>query len=199
VAVLALALVAYLAALGVGGNGFVAAFIGGMAYGAAAGRRGLAELAFLDQAGGAVSLLVWTAFGAVAVPIALARLDWTVLLYAVLSLTVVRMVPVVLALLGAGLDRRTVLFVGWFGPCRLASLVFALLALEEIGTAAADAVAVIAVTVLLSVLAHGVTAAPLAARYGAAEGGSTPGDSPAVESPVRSLTGRRAPRTPGGR
>ena len=69
VAVLALALLAYLAALAVNGNGFVAAFCGGIAFGAAAGRRGPAELAFLEQTGGAVSLLVWLAFGAIAVPI----------------------------------------------------------------------------------------------------------------------------------
>ena len=91
-----------------------------------------------------------------------------VLVYAVLSLTVVRMVPVALASIGSGLDRDTVLFVGWFGPRGLASLVFALLALEELGDRADEAVAVIGVTVLLSVVAHGVSAAPLAARYGAA-------------------------------
>jgi NhaP-type Na+/H+ or K+/H+ antiporter len=77
-------------------------------------------------------------------------------------------VPVALALIGAHLDRRTVLFIGWFGPRGLASLVFALLALEEIGPGADAAVAVIAVTVLLSVVAHGISAAPLADRYGAA-------------------------------
>ena len=177
VAVLALALTAYATALAVHGNGFVAAFCGGIAFGAAAGRRGPAELVFLEQVGGAVSLLVWLAFGAIAVPIALDRLDWTILLYAVLSVTVVRMVPVALALLGSGTDRNTVLFIGWFGPRGLASLVFALLALEEIGSGADGAVAVIAVTVLLSVLAHGVSAAPLAARYGrfAAARGPEPG------------------------
>ncbi len=168
VAVLALALLAYLAAVAVGGNGFVAAFCGGIAFGAAAGRRGPAELAFLEQTGGAVSLLVWAAFGAVGVPIVVDRLDWTLLLYALLSLTVVRMAPVALSLVGSGSDRRTVLFVGWFGPRGLASLVFGLLALEEIGPAADEAVAVIAVTVLLSVVAHGISAAPLAARYGRA-------------------------------
>jgi NhaP-type Na+/H+ or K+/H+ antiporter len=168
VAVLALALLAYLTALASGGNGFVAAFCGGMAFGATAGRRGPEELAFLEQAGTAVSLLVWSAFGGVLVPLAVHALSGTVVLYAVLSLSVVRMLPVALVLLGAGLDRRTVLFVGWFGPRGLASLVFALLALEELGAQADAAVAVIAVTVLLSVLAHGFTAAPLAARYGAA-------------------------------
>jgi NhaP-type Na+/H+ or K+/H+ antiporter len=168
IAVLALALVAYLAALGVHGNGFVAAFCGGLAFGAAAGPRGPAELAFLEQASGLVSLLVWLAFGALAILIVVDWADPLVVLYAIVSLTLVRMIPVALACLGAGLDRTTVLFVGWFGPRGLASLVFALLALEELGTAAHKAVAVIGVTVVISVLAHGLSAAPLAARYGRA-------------------------------
>ena len=78
VAVLALALLAYLAALAVHGNGFVADLCGGIAFGAAAGRRGAAELAFLEQTGSAVSLLVWLAFGAIAVPIALDHIGWAV-------------------------------------------------------------------------------------------------------------------------
>jgi sodium/hydrogen antiporter len=166
IAVLALALAAYSLALVLGGNGFVAAFCGGMAFGAAAGPRAPAELAFLEQAGGLVSLLVWLAFGALAVPIMFDRLSLPVVLYAVLSLTVVRMLPVALVTWGSGMDRATVLFVGWFGPRGLASLVFALLALEELGPDADGAVAVITLTVLLSVLAHGLTAAPLATRYG---------------------------------
>ena len=80
-----------------------------------------------------VSLLVWLAFGAVAIPIVVAQLDATMVLYAVLSLTLVRMIPVAVATIGAGFDRDTVLFVGWFGPRGLASLVFALLAFEEAG------------------------------------------------------------------
>jgi sodium/hydrogen antiporter len=168
IAVLALALVTYTASLAVHGNGFVAAFCGGLAFGAAAGRRAPAELVFLEQAGSLVSMLVWFAFGALAIPIVLVRADLVVVAYAILSLTLVRMVPVALACWGAGLDRKTVLFVGWFGPRGLASLVFALLALEDLGTAADDVVAIIGVTVLLSVLAHGVSAGPLAARYGKA-------------------------------
>jgi NhaP-type Na+/H+ or K+/H+ antiporter len=189
-AVLALALVAYAAALIVHGNGFVAAFCGGLAFGAAAGKRGPAELAFLEQASGLVSLLVWLAFGAIAVPIMLDRVDLSAVLYAVLSLTLVRMVPVALAMIGAGLDRETVLFVGWFGPRGLASLVFALLAFEELGAGADYAVSVIAVTVFLSVLAHGASAGPLAARYGraAAARGPEPG------GPVPDLAVRGLPR-----
>ena len=195
VAVLALALVAYILALVVGGNGFVAAFCGGLAFGASAGRRGPSELVFLEQATGLVSLLVWLAFGAVAIPMLLDRMSPVILLYAVLSLTVVRMLPVAIAAIGSGLDRNTVLFVGWFGPRGLASLVFALLALEELGQSeAALAVTIIAATVVLSVVAHGATAAPLASRYGkaAATRGPEPGGVVA-DIPVRGLPRRTPP------
>ncbi|MGR0218949.1 cation:proton antiporter domain-containing protein [Agromyces sp. ZXT2-6] len=196
IAVLALALVAYLAALVVGGNGFVAAFCGGMAFGATAGRRGRAELVFLEQASGLVSLLVWLAFGAIAVPLLLDRLTPMLVLYAILSLTIARMLPVAIALIGSGLDRNTVLFVGWFGPRGLASLVFALLALEELGESDADlAVTVIAATVSLSVVAHGASAAPLAVRYGRAEAARGPEPDGAVaDLAVRGLP-RRGHRT----
>jgi NhaP-type Na+/H+ or K+/H+ antiporter len=190
IAVLALALLAYAAAVAVGGNGFVAAFCAGVAFGALAGRRGPAELTFLDQTGGLVSLLVWCAFGALAVPIMVERLDPQTVLYAVLSLTVVRMLPVALAAIGSGLDRRTVVFIGWFGPRGLASLVFALLALEALGPVADEVVAIIATTVLLSVLAHGLSSGPLAARYGASVSGTGDAVSPEpasldVEDPLR--------------
>lgn len=166
IAVLALAVLAYGASIVAHGNGFVAAFCGGLAFGAAAGPRGPAEVQFLEQASGLMSLLVWLAFGVIALPIMVERINPAMIVYAVLSLTAIRMVPVALALIGAGLDRNTILFVGWFGPRGLASLVFALLALEELGSAADEAVAVIAVTVLLSVIAHGLSATPLASKYG---------------------------------
>jgi NhaP-type Na+/H+ or K+/H+ antiporter len=195
VAVLALALVAYTGAIAVQGNGFVAAFCGGLAFGAVADRRGPEELHFLEQAGSLVSLLVWLAFGAIAGPIVLGRPETATVVYAVLSLTLVRMLPVALACLGSGLSRDTILFVGWFGPRGLASLVFGLLAFEELGPTADDAVAVIGVTVFLSVLAHGVTAAPLAARYGraATARGPEPGG-PVPDLPVRGLPRGRAAR-----
>jgi NhaP-type Na+/H+ or K+/H+ antiporter len=177
IAVLALALLAYAGALGLNGNGFVAAFCGGLAFGTLAGRRAPAELLYLEQTGSALSLLVWLAFGIIAVPIMLERIDVAMVVYAVLSLTVVRLVPVALTLIGTGLDRSTVLFVGWFGPRGLASLVFALLALETLGAVADDAVALVAATVLISVVVHGLSAGPLARRYGrvAAAIGPEPG------------------------
>jgi NhaP-type Na+/H+ or K+/H+ antiporter len=193
IAVLALAVLTYAAAVSLQGNGFVAAFCGGLAFGAVAGRRGPTELLFLEQASGLVSLLVWIAFGAVAIPIMFDRINPSIVLYAVLSLTLVRMVPVALASIGAGLDRNTVLFVGWFGPRGLASLVFALIALEELGSGADDAVAVIGLTVFLSVVAHGLTASPLATRYGrAATAKTTEPAEPVPDLPVRGLPRRLA-------
>jgi len=167
IAVLALALVAYTGSIGLHGNGFIAAFCAGLAFGASTGERGPAELVFLKQTGDLVSFLVWLAFGAVAIPVALERASAPVVLYALLSLTLLRMLPVALSAIGSGLDRASVLFVGWFGPRGLASLVFALLSLEALGPQADEAVTVITVTILLSVLAHGFSAKPLAARYGA--------------------------------
>ena len=164
IAVLALAIVAYAGALAVHGNGFVAAFCGGLAFGAASGPRAPAELVFLEESGGLLSLVVWFVFGLQVLPIIVDGIEWRTVRYGVLSLTVLRMVPVALACVGAGLDRGDVLFVGWFGPRGLASLVFALLALEELGSDADLAVTIIGATVLMSVLAHGLSAAPLVER-----------------------------------
>jgi sodium/hydrogen antiporter len=111
--------------------------------------------------------VVWIAFGAAMVGPALA--DATVGTYAIAigALTVARILPVAVAMAGRGWGLRTVLFVGWFGPRGLATVIFALIALEGLGrTAVSDHLVDIAsVTVLLSILAHGFSASPLAARY----------------------------------
>src|SRR6516162_5381320 len=188
-AVLGLAVCAYATAVAVEGNGFIAAFVAGLAYGAASGRSGQPLVPFVEETGALVSLLVWLAFGAVAVAPAVTGLTWQIALYAVLSLTLIRMLPVAVSLIGAGLDRRTIALIGWFGPRGLASVVFALLALEELGShAAGHAVAFITITVMLSVIAHGATADPIAARYARLEA------RPSGEQPGADLTA--APRIP---
>jgi NhaP-type Na+/H+ or K+/H+ antiporter len=165
-AVLGLAVCAYASAVAVHGNGFIAAFVAGLAFGSAGGRRGEPLVPFVEETGALVSLLVWLAFGAVELVPAVESLTWQMVLYAILSLTVVRMLPVLVALTGARLDWATSILVAWFGPRGLASVVFALLALEELGgPTAGPAVAVISITVLLSIVAHGATAEPLATRY----------------------------------
>jgi sodium/hydrogen antiporter len=181
-AVLALALLAYASAILVDGNGFVAAFVGGIAFGATAGRGGEKEVYYVEQTGSLASALAWLIFGALAVPAIGDWLEWRVAVYALLSLTVVRMVPVALSLLGTKIDRAGVAFIGWFGPRGLASVIFALLALEDLNGAAEEMVAAIAVAVLFSIVAHGLTAAPLARRYGEAQGAapSPRPDEPAI-------------------
>src|SRR4051812_49219421 len=121
---------------------------------------------------------------------------WQDAVFALLALTVVRIVPVGIALAGAGLDRATVAFIGWFGPRGLASVVFALIAFDSLDSPDGNRVlAVVAATVVLSVIAHGVTAAPLATRYArhaAALDADQPehADAPALRT--RSMSGDRA-------
>jgi NhaP-type Na+/H+ or K+/H+ antiporter len=118
-----------------------------------------------------LALIVWFVFGATLVPIAFAHLDGSVIAYALLSLTILRMGPVAISMVGAGLDRKNVLFLAWFGPRGLASVVFALLAIEQLGDLGSEAVAVVALTVVLSVILHGVTAGPAGRRYVQSETG----------------------------
>ena len=170
-ATLSLALVAFLASGEAGGNSFVAAFIGGLVFGTAAKADAAESVELAELAGSLLSLVVWFIFGAGFVLTAFEDLDWRIALYAAASLTVVRMVPVALALLGSGQGRMTAAFIGWFGPRGLASVVFALLAVEALGhtdSRVEVTVNTIAVTILFSIVAHGITARPLATRYVAA-------------------------------
>jgi sodium/hydrogen antiporter len=167
-AILALALFAYSIALVAGTNGFIAAFVGGMAFGTADTHDDEESLRFTEEGGTLLSILVWFGFGAAMLVPGLEDAGWRDLLFALLALTVLRMVPTALALWGSGLDRATVLFVGWFGPRGLASVVFGLIAVDSLAPAESKAVlAVVTLTVALSVLLHGVSASPLSARYGA--------------------------------
>ncbi len=190
-AVLALALLAYTAALVVDGNGFVAAFVGGLVFGNVAGPSGEKEVYFVDQSGDMASMISWLIFGALAVPVMHDSWSWTMLGYAALSLTVVRMLPVAMALLGAGFDRYSVAFVGWFGPRGLASVIFALIALEDLHGAGADVVAVISLTVLISVLAHGFSAVPAAKRF--ASTGPAASDASEASSGSAAVPGQAEP------
>jgi sodium/hydrogen antiporter len=168
--VLALAASCYLVSVAAGGNGFIAAFVGGLAYGR--GSLGLEEGAvrFTETQGSLLAIAVWVAFGLlVAGRLGNELWDPASIVYAVLSLTVFRMVPVAIALVGTRFARRTVLFVGWFGPRGLASIVFLVIGLEglqEAGVPSGPLLGAVVWTVLLSVIAHGLTAAPLARVYG---------------------------------
>jgi NhaP-type Na+/H+ or K+/H+ antiporter len=166
-AILALALFSYSTAIVAGTNGFVAAFVAGIAFGTVDHGADEAVLQFTAEAGTLLSLLVWFVFGAVMLVPGLEDAGWRDVVFALLALTVVRMVPVALSLIGSTLDRATVTFIGWFGPRGLASVVFGLIAVDALEPAQSKVVlAAVTLTVALSVLLHGVTASPLASRYG---------------------------------
>jgi len=175
--VLSLAFLAYAAAVNWSGNGFVSAFVAGLVFGAAS-RDELAEATEVtDTVGVFSSFVVWVIFGAAFVgPVLRGGLHLRPVLYAVLSLTVVRMVPVAISLIGARMRPVSVAFIGWFGPRGLASVVFTLLAFDafEQDVAASQLVEVATWTILLSVIAHGLSSGPLAAAYGRRFQGAPP-------------------------
>ena len=164
----AAAVLAYSVADALGGSGFIAAFVGGMIFGGLRRRHG-GEVGYLiEELGGVLNAITFIVFGAVILGPALGDATWAIAAYAVLSLTLVRMLPVGIAMLGTGARRQTVGFLGWFGPRGLASIVFAVILVEEGGLPHDDVIiTAIVITIGLSVLAHGLTAAPLANRYAA--------------------------------
>ena len=167
--VLSLALLAYGAAVHFSGNGFVAAFVAGLVFGAASRGQLHQATEFTDTVGLFSSFVVWVLFGAAFVgPILRDGVHLRPVLYAVLSLTVVRMLPVAISLIGVRFHTATVLFIGWFGPRGLASVVFTLIAFDEISNhhTAHSLVEITTWTILLSVVAHGLSSGPLAAAYG---------------------------------
>jgi NhaP-type Na+/H+ or K+/H+ antiporter len=170
-AVLGVALLSYASAIAVGGNGFVAAFVAGLVFSVTSGGRLREAVEFTEDLGMFASFLVWTIFGALLVaPVLEGGLQWTPVVYAILSLTVIRMIPVALSMLGSGLRGSSILFMGWFGPRGLASVVFTLLAFETLehgGLVSTTVVEAATWTIFLSVILHGVTAGPLARNYGA--------------------------------
>jgi len=192
---LAIALLAFAGAELAGGNGFIAAFLGGLTFGTCARAVCPSVHTFGETEGQLLALLVFAVFGAAMAPVALDRFDWSLLLYAVLSLTVVRMVPIALSLLGSGLRIDSVLFLGWFGPRGIASILFAALVVEEADLLDSSALAAIYLTILLSVFAHGVSANPLAALYarriGALVEGLRKAESRMVEELPLRIGGRR--------
>ena len=165
-AILGLAFLAYSAAELIGGTGFIAAFVSGLVFGNfVRGRCGfLFEVA--EAEGNFLVLLTFLIFGAAILPSAFGSFDLVMLVYAVLSLTVIRMIPIAIALAGSGVSSPTVLFLGWFGPRGLASILFALFVLEEVAIPGGEDIAVTTIlTVALSIVLHGLTAAPLSRIY----------------------------------
>jgi NhaP-type Na+/H+ or K+/H+ antiporter len=161
------AALAYGIAAGLDGSGFIAAFVAGGVFGGLLGRDPADINHLVDEAGGLLNGVTFLIFGAVLLGPALGQLSWELALYAVLSLTVVRMVPVAIAMLGSRARPATLAFMGWFGPRGLASIVFAVIVVEESQLPHQQTILLaIYLTVGLSILLHGITASPMAERYG---------------------------------
>jgi len=164
---LGLALAAYAGSIALGGNGFIAAFIAGLLFGRM-NQHAESIVEFTEISGTTLSIFVWAMFGATVVSPLLRGFDTRALLFAILSLTLVRMLSVGIAMIGTGLRRDTVALMGWFGPRGLASVVFTLITLETFQGMSQSTEALIAAaswTILLSVVLHGVSAQPLANWY----------------------------------
>lgn len=167
---LPIAILAFAFAESVEGNGFIAAFVAGLGF-----TRGITSKQiqhhvqeFGETEGMQLILVVFLIFGLAMVPAAAPHWGVPELIYALLSLTVLRMVPVALSLIGLKLDLPTIAFIGWFGPRGIASVLYLLMAVAAIGVEGNETVmAVIVLTITISVFAHGITATPLSKRYGA--------------------------------
>ncbi len=155
VATVAIPLLTYTAAVAIGGNGFVAAFLCGIAYKTARHPSG-DELGLAEDVSSLCGLVMWFVFGSTAVLVLGFGLTWGVVIVSVVALTVARLIPVLLTLLKTDLRRRDRLTIGLLAPRGAASIVFGLLAYNSLDGDAADfALSVMAVTVLASVVAHG--------------------------------------------
>ena len=155
-----------------GANAFIAAFVGGLVFGAASTTLEAEHetTSLLEVASDLLGFVVWFFAGGILLAVLENGFEWSWVVLAVLALTVLRIVPVFLSLIGTGFKWQTVMFLGWFGPRGLATIVFGLLSLEELGADSpvmGDVSGVIAFTVLLSVFLHGVSAGPLSVQYGA--------------------------------
>lgn len=169
ITVVALAIACFAVAQSLHGSGYIAAFVGGLLFGFKAKKATHRLVLASEGLAETLALLTWFIFGAAVIARYIEFFTWEMLAYALLSLTVIRMLPVFVSLAGTNESLRSKLFLGWFGPRGLASIVFAIIVLEK-GVAESKFIAtVVAMTVLLSLVAHGVSANPLASLIGQKE------------------------------
>ena len=159
----ALAVTCFATAQVLGGSGFIACFVGGMLFGILAEAHKHKLLLAAEGTGDTLALITWVVFGAAVVGRSIDVLSWQVIAYALLSLTVIRMLPVFLVLMGSNLRTDEKLFIGWFGPRGLASIVFGLIVIEESLPGGRTISVTVVCTILLSIILHGITANPLVA------------------------------------
>jgi NhaP-type Na+/H+ or K+/H+ antiporter len=166
VPVVALAFGCFAIAQFLGGSGFIAAFTGGLLFGALVKPHRDEFIRAAESTGDTLALITWVIFGSAVVGKAVGYFSWLDLLYAVLSLTLIRMLPVFLVLSGTGMSTEGKLFMGWFGPRGLASIVFGVIVLNANLPNSGPIAMTVVCTIMLSILTHGITANPWAKAYG---------------------------------
>jgi NhaP-type Na+/H+ or K+/H+ antiporter len=164
VTVISLAFACFTVAQSLHGSGYIAAFVGGIMFGYRAKEETHRLVLAAEGVGESLALMTWMIFGAAVIGQSIISFSWQVVVYALLSLTVVRMLPVFLSLSGTGEDARSKLFLGWFGPRGLASLVFAIIVLNKELPGGNLMAMVVVCTVFFSLVAHGISANPLAKK-----------------------------------
>ena len=162
--VIALAMACFAVSQVLGGSGFIAAFAGGLLFGWLTRQHKHELLLAAEAYGDTLALITWVIFGSGVVGQVIGQFSWQVLLYSVLSLTIVRMVPVYWVLSGMNLHAAEKLFMGWFGPRGLASIVFAVIILNNHLPGGGTIGLTAACTIMLSIIAHGLSANPLVAK-----------------------------------
>ena len=174
IAAMAVALGAFMLAEAVGGNGFLAAFAGGLAFGKGLGRKCRFLYEFQQTEAHMLVLITFTLVGAMLLPAAMQHFTFNCFLFAVFALTVMRMLPIALSLAGLKLGLHTIAFLGWFGPRGLASVLFLLIVMQSTDLVReSELLAAVALTVTLSIILHGITAAPWARIYSRTVAGTT--------------------------
>jgi NhaP-type Na+/H+ or K+/H+ antiporter len=163
----ALAVACFAVAQWLGGSGFIAAFVGGLLFGALAKRHKHTLLLAAEGTGDTLALLTWVVFGGGVVGQSFNAFSWQVVVYSLLSLTIIRMLPVYLGLAGTDLRTDEKLFIGWFGPRGLASIVFGVIVLHSHLPGGGTMTMTVVCTILLSIIFHGLSANPLVTALGA--------------------------------
>ena len=167
IAAMAIALGAFMLAEAVHGNGFLAAFAGGLAFGSGLGRKCRFLYEFQQTEAHMLVLITFTLVGAMLLPAAMQHFTWNCLLFSIFALTIMRMLPIAISVIGLKLGLHTTAFIGWFGPRGLASVLFLLIVMQSTDLVReSELLAAVALTVTLSIILHGVSAAPWARIYG---------------------------------
>ncbi|HEX5169123.1 MAG TPA: sodium:proton antiporter [Cyclobacteriaceae bacterium] len=161
-----LAIIAFSLAESVHGNGFIAVYFAGMLLGTRTEKIRERIREFGEAESQAMVLFIFLLFGMLLVPLSFPYWDWRAVVYAVLSLTVIRMLPVAISLIGSGLSTPTVWFIGWFGPRGIASVLYLLMAFLRLGSEGYERmISVITLTVMMSIFLHGTTAVPFSKMF----------------------------------